>query len=251
MSIDNLPDSQRAYRNDLRGEINAIANCNLTSFQGVEGLSLHPSNLLVRPPNYNEDPYQRCFIPREVFDDLVQHEKRFGRVSRMATEDRAVSGVDLLRDNSWPFCRDCLLPFVTLLNGHHRTGYWVSRIEDGAELCESCWLTEHFAGDHVQMIEHVLRCDIGDDSRLIRVYLRRGFDAEAIIFQTTEGYWRSPGLFELLRLHRVSLTECAGVILRMIKALIAEVKADDRSDYFRCARVSKTLTSGTRTACYA
>ncbi len=222
MSAISLNDSLRAYRNDLRGELNALANRNLVRLNGIGDLTIDP--LVIGVPLADG---WHCLMPRSVFNDLVDHERRFGRISRIADEDRVLSGIDLLHDNSWPFCRDCLLPFVTMLNGHPGCGDWVNRIEDGAELCECCWLAEHYAGDRRKMIEHALRCDVGDDSRLVRVELRRGRDRDGIIERLQRSYWRSPGLRELLRLHRVSMAESAGVILRMLEALIVEVKAKE------------------------
>jgi hypothetical protein len=258
MRTESLNQDARAYwRNDLRGEMNFIVNYNLCRHYGIEGLSLSPVVISVRRPNYDEDkdPYEPCFITRERFDELVEHEKRFGRVSRIAEDDRQISGVDLRRDNSWPFCRDCLLPFTTMLQGDIGTrGCWVTRIEAGAELCECCWLAAHYCGDREAMIQHVLDQDMGDDRRLIRAELRRGFDRAAIIYRHSRDFWTSPGLRELIRLHRVSLTECAGVILRILRTLITEVKADERERNSRRATVSKTVCSsgsGTRAECYA
>jgi hypothetical protein len=232
--------AERAWRNDLRGELNALANRSLIRINGI-GLTLDSRVIGVGLA----DGF-RCLMPREVFDDFVDHEKRFGRVSRIAEDDRQISGVDLRRDNSWPFCRDCLLPFTTMLQGDiGARGCWVTRIEDGAELCECCWLAEHYAGDRSAMIAHVLACDIGDDKRLIRVELRRRRDRDCIIERLAPSYWRSMGLRELVRLHRVSLAESAETITRMLKDL---VRCEERE---RDSSVSKTLTSGTPAACYA
>jgi hypothetical protein len=268
MRTETLTPNPRAYRNDLRSELNAIANYNLTRFQGVEGLSLSPHVIYVREPGYVSkgdyflmspkerqtvrDPYRPGpALERQRFDELVEHERRFGRISRIADGDRQVSGVDLLADNSWPFCRDCLLPFVTMLNGHARLGCWVCRIEDRDELCESCRLTEAYAGNRTRMIEHVLRDDFGGDvmRQSVRVGLRRGWDDDTLIFQNIRDYWQSPGLFELLRLHRVGMSESAGAILSMLETLIAEVKANERERNSRRATVSKTLDSGTHAPC--
>jgi hypothetical protein len=249
MSPTNLSENRVPYwRNDLRGELNAIANYNLHNYQGIEGLSLSAHVIYVREPGYVSkgdyfnmtpkerrtvrDPYRPSpAISRRRFDELVDHEHRFRSISRTAEGDRQISGVDLLCDNSWPFCRECLLPFVTMLNGHARLGCWVCRIEDDDELCECCWLAEHYAGDRKRMIEHVLRCDFGGEvmRASVRIGLRRGWDDDTLVYQNIRDYWQSPGLFELLRLHRVSMSECAGAILSMLETLIAEVRVDERA----------------------
>ncbi|HXN85590.1 MAG TPA: hypothetical protein VN867_05940 [Candidatus Binataceae bacterium] len=235
------------WRNDLRTELKTIAKCSLHNYYGIEGLSLGLHVIHIDPPGYVSkedyfkmsskerstcrDPYRPGpAMERQRFDELVEHECRFGRISRMADEDRQVSGVDLLGDNSWPFCRDCLLPFATMLNGHPRLGYWVNRIEDADELCEACWLTQHYAGDRQKMIQHVLAQDFGGAvmRQSVRVGLRRGWGDDTLIYQNVRDYWMSPGLFELLRLHRVSMSESAGVILSMLETLIAEVRVDER-----------------------
>jgi hypothetical protein len=253
MSPTNLAENRVPYwRNDLRGELNAHYNAARTVFQGLE--SYGPivrdwEDIFITIP----DEAQRrlnsfgCRMPRGVFDDLVDHEKRFSRRSRIV-EDREISGVGLLHDNSWPFCRDCLLPFTTLLNGHAGHGCWVSRIEDDSPLCESCSLAEHYGGDHSQMIEHVLRSDMGDDSRLIRVELRRGRCLDIITMHLERDSWHSRGLRELIRLHRVSLIECAEVIVRMVKDLVKRARCEDRENNLRGLN---RLTSGTRESVYA
>ena len=243
MRTETLTLNPRAYRNDLRAELNTVANRNLDRVNGLGLiLGLHAIGVGLA------DGW-RCLMPREVFDDLVDHEKRFGRASGIAEDDRCASGVELWRDNSWPFCRECLLPFTTMLQGDAGgRGCWVNRIEDGAELCECCALAENYAGDRKQMISHVLRCDMGDDSRLVRVELRRGRDRDGIIERLQRSYWRSPGLRELIRLHRVSLSDCAEVIARMLKDLVNEVMKSQRD---KNSMVSNRLTSGTRESVYA
>ena len=246
MSATNLSPNRVPYwRNDLRAELNAIANDNL---KRIQGLSLSPHVIHVDPPGYVSrenyflmspkerrscrDPYRPGpAMERGRFDELVEHERHFGRISRLTENDRQLSGVELLKDYSWPRCHGCALPFTTILQGDvGERGYWVSRIEDGAELCEACWLTEHYAGDRQKMIQHVLAQDCGGAVMRvsIRIGLRRGWADDTLIFQNIRDYWNSPGLFELLRLHRVSMSESAGVILSMLETLIAEVKADER-----------------------
>ncbi len=271
MSVESLTQGERAHwRNDLRTELNAIANQNLYRYQGIEGLTLGLHVIHVEAPGYvDRDEYARLSpkerravrdpyrpgpaMSRQRFDELVEHERRFGRISRITDEDRQISGVDPLHDNSWPFCRDCLLPFVTMLNGHPRQGYWVCRTGDADEICECCWLEQRYAADRKRVIEHVLRYDYGGDvmRQSVRVGLRRGWDDDTVIYQNIRDYWQSPGLFELLRLHRVSLSESAGVILSMLETLIVEVKADERSNHSRGVSVSNRLNSGTPRACYA
>jgi hypothetical protein len=171
----------------------------------------------------------RSCVPREIFDRLVDHERRFGRLSRLADDDRVTSGADLLEDNSWPFCGDCLLPLESMLNGHAGLGYWVSRIADGESLCGACWLAGHYGNDHDRMIDHVLRYDLPD--RLMLAFARadayRRRKPQDSIDALCRSYWRSPGLFELLRLHRVSMATAAAVVSRMAKALVAAVRADE------------------------
>ncbi|MGA7873044.1 MAG: hypothetical protein WCA22_19310 [Candidatus Binatus sp.] len=248
MSPTTISEPRVPWRNDLRAELNSIANCNLHKYTGIEGLSLGLHVIHVHPPDYvskddytfklswkerrlTRDPHRpQPALSRQRFDELVDHERRFGRRSRIADEDRVLSGVDLLADNSWPFCRTCGLPFAAMLNGHPRQGFWVCRIEDGADLCECCWLAEHYAGDRQAMIQHVLAQDLGGDvmRASVRLGLRRGWDDDTIFFRNVEAYWTSPGLFELLRLHRVSMSESAGVILQVLEALIAEAKPEER-----------------------
>lgn len=270
MSIGNLTENARAYRNDLRGELNAIYNSNRTVYQGREAegpIVLPGSDIGVRLPEEAQCRLNAlsCRMPWQVFDDLVEHDRCFGRISRIADENRVLSGVDHLRDNSWPFCRDCRLPFVTMLNGHPRHGYWVCRIEDGEELCEACWLAEHYGGDRARMIEHVIASDMGDDSRWIRAQMRRehweptpGMEGTAgarhwtdyvgtAVMHIERSYWQSPGLRELIRLHRVSLVECAETIVRMIKELVKRVRREDRE---RNSSVSNRLNFGTRESVY-
>jgi hypothetical protein len=253
MRIESLTENARAYRNDLRGEMNAIYNRNRVVYQGreSEGPIVRPGDdIFISLPGEAQRRLNSfgCRMPRHVFDDAVDQEKRFGRRSSIVADDREISGVGPLCDNSWPFCRDCLLPFTTLLNGHAGHGYWVSRIEDDSELCECCWLAEHYASDRAQMIEHVLRSDTGDDARLIRVERRRGSDLDIITTHLERGSWHSPGLRELIRLHRVSLTECAEVIVRMVRDLVKKVRCEVHE---RNSGVSNRLTSGTRAPCYA
>jgi hypothetical protein len=259
MSPTNLSENRVPYwRNNLRGELNAIANYNLGHYQGVEGLSL--GNVVsVHPPGYvshevygkmspkelraHRDPYRPGpAMERKRFDELVDHERRFGRISRTVEDDRHFSGVDVLHDNSWPFCSACLLPFVTMLNGHPGQGVWVQRIEDGDELCECCWLDEHYAGDRQKMIEHVLYDLTGDALRCsVRLQIRRGWDDDTIFYQTVRTYWSAPGLFELLRLHRVSVSESAGVILQILEAMIAKAKADERERKSRAEAARRAI----------
>jgi hypothetical protein len=248
MSSINIPPSPRAHprRHDLRAEINQVANYNLRAYYGIEGLSLSRHSIQVRHPGYIDfdtfhamspkeqrsvrDPYSPgVTMYRERFDALVAHEKQFGKLSGMADDDRELAGVNVRRDGAWPACRDCGLPFVTMLNGHQGYGVWVCRIEDGDPLCECCWLAETYSGDR-QMIEHVLRWDFGGKAmRLsVRADLRRYNDVEQVFRRNVSAYWQSPGLFELLRLHRVSLTASAGVILHMLESLIAEIRLDER-----------------------
>jgi hypothetical protein len=257
MRVHNLTPNPRAYRNDLRGELNRVYNHGRVVFQGREAegpimRDWEDIGVELSEPARSKLSALYCRMPREVFHGLVDHEKRFARISRLTEDDRQLSGVDLLQDNRWPFCRDCLLPFTTLLQGDiGGRGCWVNRIEDGADLCECCWLSENYAGDHAKMIEHVLRCDMGDDSRWLRVELRRGRDLDIVVGHLEHSYWRSPGLRELIRLHRVSLTECAEVIVRMVKDLVKRVRRDERERNSRRAMVSKTLHSGTRESVYA
>ncbi len=220
---------QTCPRNDLRTELNALANRNLQRYQGREDegpILLEGKDLYWRFPDYN-----RSRIPRHVFDALVEHEKRFGRLSRLTEDDREISGADLLDDNRWPFCRECLSPFENLLNGHAGQGCWVSRIEDGADICGPCWLGETYGWDASKMIEHVIRHDLGDAllREAARYPLRRGHGETAAADSIMCSYWRSPGLFELLRLHRVSVETSATVIFRLAKALLAAMHADEKA----------------------
>ena len=238
MSVESLTQGERAHwRNDLRAELNAVANYNLHNYYGIEGPSLGLHVIYVNPPGYVSkedyfkmspkecrtvrDPYRPGpAIARERFDELVEHEGHFGRRSSLTEHDRQLSGVELLKDYSWPRCHSCALPFTTMLQGDvGERAFWVNRIEDGDELCECCWLAEHYGGDRERMIEHVLRCDYGGEvmRQSIRVALRRGWDDDTIFYQNVRDYWMSPGLFELLRLHRVSMSESAGVILSMLE----------------------------------
>lgn len=271
MSIDKLPENPRAYwRNDLRGELNAIANRNAQCVQGI-GLTLGPKVLGLCPVDgcpHLEGPLKaeewppanrvfsigipltngwHCTMPWQVFEDLVDHERRFGRRSRLKEDDRQLSGVELLRDYSWPRCHGCSLVFATILQGDvGGRGYWVNRIEDGAYLCESCWLAEHYNGDCKAMIEHVLAHDIGDDSRWIRVELRRGRGLDIVTVHIERSYWHSPGLRELIRLHRVSLADCADVIVRTVTDMVRKVRREEREPNSRRATVSNSLNCGTR-----
>ena len=245
MRTETLTPNPRAGRNDLRAELNALANRSLVRLNGI-GLTLDPIVIGVGLADG-----WRCLMPRAVFDDLTDHEKRFGRVSGVAEDDRLRSGVDLLQDNSWPFCAGCSLPFVTMLNGEPGQGVWVQRIEDGGPLCECCWLAEHYAGDRRKMIEHVLAHDMGDDSRLIRVEIHRGRDLAIITEHLERSAWTSPGLRELIRLHRVSLSECAEVLARTLRDLVRKVKADERERNSTVSKTGRFGASGTRQACYA
>jgi len=189
-----------------------------------------------------DDPKQNSFyegapMPRRVFDRLVEHERRFGRISRTSDEDYYASGMVVSEDNSWPFCSECLLPLVTMLNGHPGQGVWVEPIADAAEVCACCWLAEHYDGDHDRMIEHVVRVDIGDE--IAQAFLRndvlRGIragrlagDYHMALCNLALVYFESAGLFELLRLHRVSVREAATVIVRVGKTTLGAIQAARR-----------------------
>ncbi|MFZ0678624.1 hypothetical protein [Candidatus Binatus sp.] len=224
-------------RNDLRTELNKLWRRNHSVYQGRE--SEGPIVLGDIWVQLDDDPshrgyYEGASMYRRAFDRLVEHERRFGRISRTSEEDRYESGLVVLDDNSWPFCSECLLPFVTVLNGYPRSGVWVERIEDGADLCGCCWLDDHYAGDHDRMIEHVIRHDLGDEmaQASLRADIRRGVRAGRVsgdhgmaLRELARAYFDSPGLFELLRLHRVAVREAAAVIWRTINATLAEVQA--------------------------
>jgi hypothetical protein len=139
-----------------------------------------------------------------------------------------------------------------MLNGYVGLGCWVSRIADGESSCGACWLAHHYGGDRVRMIEHVLRCDLAD--RLMTAFARAGryrrLAMQDAADELSRSYWRSPGLFELLRLHRISMFTAAAVILRLAKALVAAVANDEvridrlaradgwRGDRRSCARIA-------------
>jgi hypothetical protein len=240
MSPTNLSPNRVPYwRNDLRAELNHVFND-----QGHIVLDGH--DIGVGLPELEQQKLNAfsCRMRRQVFDDLVRHEKLFGRVSCITEEDRELSGVGLLKDNSWPFCSCCSLPFTSMLQGDvGERGYWVSRIEDGADLCECCWLAEHYGGDHHAMIRHVLERDIGPESavRWLRIEMRRehwvsfpnrcGYRTDYVgtaVMKLERSAWHSPGLRELIRLHRVSLVECAVVIVQIVKELKKKAEAEER-----------------------
>src|SRR5208337_1475101 len=115
---------------------------------------------------------------------------------------------------------------------------WVCPIEDGAELCGCCWLAEHYDGDHDRMIEHVIRHDVGDSiaQAFLRADILRGIrtgrlagDYHMALCDLAMIYFESPGLFELLRLHRVGVREAAAAIVRIGKDRLGAIQAARRA----------------------
>jgi len=262
MSPTNITAQARAYpaRCDLRRELNQIWKENFKQFCDESGNTFwgwSPDHITVTYPSYVlHDP--PCFMLRSIFDELVEHEKRFGKLSGIADEDRELSAANVLRDGAWPACESCHLPFVTMFNGHQGFGAWVCRIEHGDALCEACWLTERYGGDHEKMIEHVLRVDMVTPviRQSIAVDLRRhaprmgdrGWGAWEVIYSHSRTWWHSPGLRELLRLHRVSLTTAAGVIVRMISEMVADRKSKEKEIAHRRAATRQAWESAHRAA---
>jgi len=252
-----ITDSPRAYplRNDLRKELQAIASRNAVRVTDGNGRVLNDGqrvingdflyirvlkaaaiaggfNKLAMPQLRQGSDGYLCGIPREFFFELVDHEQRFGRTSRITEADRVFSGVPMLTDNGWPFCSECLLPFTTMANGHPRTGVWVEPIADGEYICGCCWLASNYHGDAGAMINHVLAGQTRG-ARSKAAYLLEhvhpkwwvGFGYQDV----TPLLWAAPGLWELLRLHRVSLAATAAGILRYACEIIRAVKADEAS----------------------
>lgn len=250
MDSKTLPDAPRACppRNDLRGELNAVWSRNHHCynayvdgklvilndgqpyveagdvFMGVPRATAKARKFegLARMAKDIDEVALR--IPRRVFDALVEHERAYGKLSKIPATELCASGADLLRDNSWPFCRDCLMPFENMFNGTAGEGLWVSRIDDGADICGPCWLGDEYAGDHEKMVAHVLRCDLGGDWQAKTArgqILRHPRDAWMAFEAVTLGYWNSGGLFELLRMHSVSLSTAAIVIGTMAAEIVA------------------------------
>lgn len=112
----------------------------------------------------------------------------------------------------WPRCDECGRPFPTTTAGEAGIGQWVAPIDDG-ELCLVCTLAQKYHDDHTAMIEHVLATDTlqlargGVDLDFQR--MRFGVD---VLDNAVTWLWSGAGLFELLRLGAVTLTEAASVI---------------------------------------
>jgi hypothetical protein len=223
----------RAYRNDLRAELNAVAEAGRVVYQGreAEGRVLGHGDLYIPLPDdvQRKSGFLNVRLPRDVFDALVEHERRFGRTSRIAEADRVFSGVSMLNDASWPFCSECLLPFATLLNGHAGIGVWVERIEDSSPLCGSCWLASEYHNDLDRMVEHTLSALNPLQRAVIAFQLRRKENRRDVTYFAMPTFCRAPGLFELLRLHRVSLIKAAVVIVRHTLSLVDAVRSDEQS----------------------
>lgn len=259
-----LTDRPRASagRTDLRAELNALARFNVARKNVAPDLSggdfwIPISMALAKRGGF--DGLARstycpdgsvgvvCKMPRDLFLELLEHERRYGRLPvrkpgdaqcacgaelpmpgyrrRVCSECAFSSGAVVLDDNSWPFCADCLLPFVTMLGGRTRIGTWVERIEDGADLCGCCWLAEHYNGDAEKMVEHVLsRSRTSDRDFAAFEFGRRGKQSRDQIFDDIALMpWSEPGLWELLRLHRISLTTAATFILRRARGIVSSL----------------------------
>ena len=97
-------------------------------------------------------------------------------------------------------------------------------------MCECCELAERFDHDRpADDLEAAVRGDL--DGPVIRSFvlldMRKGWDSSRIVDGPSPSYWQSPALFELLRLHRVGMSESAAVILRVARALVKLVRAEE------------------------
>lgn len=222
-----LSQSPRAPRADLRAELNTINRRNVMLVAGREdkGYVLPTDSVGVR-----FEPGERTLMSRLMFDELVRHERRFGKLSKLSEDDRTLSGANVLHEDWWPKCRVCRLPFVCVDNGNPGAGYWVQAAEDGDDTCWPCDLAERFGDDRSGMIEHVIRAGISDAlmRRFALVGWRKGWDRDRITDIISPTLWRAPGLFELLRLHRVGAREASAVIWRMARAVVQRVSTEER-----------------------
>lgn len=224
--MQNLPQARRAPRVDLRAELNRInrGNAMLVAGREADGYVLPADHLGVA-----YEPGERTLMPRAMFDELVSHERRFGKLSKLSESDRTLSGANVLHEDWWPKCRVCRLPFVCMDNGFAGVGLWVQATEDGGDTCWPCDLAGRFGDDRSGMIEHVVRAGIGD--KLMRQFalvgIRKGWDRDRITDNLTPTYWRAPGLFELLRLHRVGMAEASAVIWKMAREIVRAVQTEE------------------------
>jgi hypothetical protein len=102
-------------------------------------------------------------------------------------------GTDL--PSGWPRCDECARPFPTVTAGEAGFGQWVAPVAEGEPLCLVCALAQRYDDDHAKITTHCL-------------------DADTVLDQATTWLWSGAGLFELLRLGAVTLTEAASVIRR-------------------------------------
>lgn len=178
------------------------------------------------------EPGERTLMPRAMFDELVEHERRFGRLSKLSEDDRILSGAHVLRDEEWrwPKCRVCRLPLVCVDNGTPGIGLWVQATEDGGDICWPCGLAERFGDDRSGMIEQAVRSGFSDAllRRFALIGIRKGRDRDLVTDAISPTLWRAPALFELLRLHRIGMREVSAVIWKVAREIVRRVMAEER-----------------------
>jgi hypothetical protein len=216
MSVITLAESARARtpvpRVDLRRELGAIRRLKVAT------------------------PIGECIMPRDLYFELLAHECAYGSLPRRKPGDAICSGCQapelshggphrFCRDceiergtnlpSDWPYCAKCDLPFPTYTAGENGKGTWVAPSSDGSPICEACALEECCAGDVDAMIES--QVGFGLASRREIQIMGRRCSAGSILNWVIRYAWSNRALFELLRLHRVSVVAVATAILRQSK----------------------------------